>query len=169
MSSPNWAQPKTPKSMTCLYQVGNMKVLNLRFSGQRINGFGFLYVLDGAWVLCSMVLWFPVLLSYLSSQILTDHPRLDTTIAADVQGSILESLGEIEKLSWVGSGFPMGSVATILLLGYCYGLFQIKWVYLGSIILFEVGSAICGAAPTMDALIVGRVLAGIGGAGMYLG
>ena len=36
-------------------------------------------------------------------------------------------------------------------------------------ILFEVGSAICGAAPTMDALIVGRVLAGIGGAGMYLG
>ena len=100
----------------------------------------------------------------------TDRPpRLDTTIAADVQGSILESLGEIEKLSWVGSGFPMGSVATILLLGYCYGLFQIKWVYLGSIVLFEVGSAICGAAPTMDALIVGRVLAGIGGAGMYLG
>lgn len=63
----------------------------------------------------------------------------------------------------------MGSVATILLIGYCYGLFQIKWVYMGSIALFEVGSATCGSAPTMNGLIVGRVLAGIGGAGMYLG
>lgn len=63
----------------------------------------------------------------------------------------------------------MGSVATILLIGSCYGIFNVKWIYLGGIILFEVGSAICGAAPTMDALIVGRVIAGIGGASMYLG
>jgi MFS family permease len=38
-----------------------------------------------------------------------------------------------------------------------------------SVLLFEVGSAICGAAPTMDALIVGRAIAGVGGAGIYLG
>ncbi|KAL6904127.1 major facilitator superfamily domain-containing protein [Trichoderma evansii] len=94
---------------------------------------------------------------------------LDTSIAADVQGPILESLGEIEKLSWVGIGFPMGSVATILLLGSLYGSFDIKWLYLASIILFEVGSAVCGAAPSMNAMIVGRVIAGVGGAGMYLG
>ena len=94
---------------------------------------------------------------------------LDTTIAASVQGPILESLGEIEKLSWVGIGFPMGSVATILLLGSVYGSFDIKWLYLGSIICFEAGSAICGAAPSMNVLIVGRVIAGVGGAGMYLG
>ncbi|KAL6797124.1 major facilitator superfamily domain-containing protein [Trichoderma sp. SZMC 28012] len=94
---------------------------------------------------------------------------LDTSIAADVQGPVLESLGEIEKLSWVGIGFPMGSVATILLLGSLYGSFEIKWLYLASIILFEVGSAVCGAAPSMNAMIVGRVVAGVGGAGMYLG
>lgn len=35
--------------------------------------------------------------------------------------------------------------------------------------LFNVGSALCGAAPNMDALIIGRVLAGMGGNGMYLG
>ena len=35
--------------------------------------------------------------------------------------------------------------------------------------MFEAGSALCGAAPGMDALIVGRVWAGAGGAGMYLG
>lgn len=81
----------------------------------------------------------------------------------------METLGEIEKLSWVGIGFPMGSVATILLLGSLYGAFDIKWLYLASIVLFEVGSAVCGAAPSMNAMIIGRVVAGVGGAGMYLG
>ncbi|KIW11951.1 hypothetical protein PV08_09224 [Exophiala spinifera] len=94
---------------------------------------------------------------------------LDTTIAADVQPNIVKSLGEIEKLTWVGVGFPLGSVAIILPLGYAYGLFELKTLYLSSIVLFEAGSALCGGAPTMDALIVGRVIAGAGGAGMYLG
>lgn len=94
---------------------------------------------------------------------------LDTTIAADVQASVLASLGEIEKLAWVGIGFPMGSVATILLIGTCYGLFDIKYLLIAGVVLFETGSAICGAAPNMNAMIVGRVIAGIGGAGMYLG
>lgn len=35
--------------------------------------------------------------------------------------------------------------------------------------MFSAGSALCGAAPNMNALIVGRVWAGAGGAGMYLG
>lgn len=106
---------------------------------------------------------------YLWSIFLQDISGLDTTIAADVQASVLASLGEIEKLAWVGIGFPMGSVATILLIGTCYGLFEIKYLFIASVVLFEVGSAICGAAPNMNAMIVGRVVAGIGGAGMYLG
>jgi MFS family permease len=63
----------------------------------------------------------------------------------------------------------MGSVAIILLVGKLYGMFEIKWLIIASIIAFEAGSALCGAAPTADALIVGRVIAGIGGAGMYIG
>ena len=82
---------------------------------------------------------------------------LDTTIAADVQASVYETLGHIENLPWVGLGFPMASVAIILLVGRLYGLFNIKVLMLSSIFLFEVGSAVCGAAPTSDALIVGYV------------
>ena len=63
----------------------------------------------------------------------------------------------------------MGSVAIILLVGRCYALFEIKWLMIGSIVVFEIGSAICGAAPNMNAMIVGRVIAGMGGAGMYMG
>jgi MFS family permease len=78
----------------------------------------------------------------------------------------LQSLGEIEKLAWVGIGFPMGSVAVILLFGWLYQLFEIKYLFIGSILLFEIGSAICGAAPNMNAMIIGRVIAGMGGSGM---
>jgi hypothetical protein len=41
---------------------------------------------------------------------------LDNTIAADIQSAVLESFGDISKLTWLGSGFPLGSIATILTL-----------------------------------------------------
>lgn len=37
------------------------------------------------------------------------------------------------------------------------------------IVTSEAGSALCGAAPNMNALIIGRVIAGMGGAGVYIG
>lgn len=36
-------------------------------------------------------------------------------------------------------------------------------------LIFEVGSAVCGAAPTSEALIVGRAIAGLGSAGVFQG
>ena len=63
----------------------------------------------------------------------------------------------------------MGSVAGIMFIGRLYNLFNIKILMNASILTFEVGSAVCGAAPTMNALIIGRVIAGIGGCGMYIG
>lgn len=94
---------------------------------------------------------------------------MDTTIAADMQGPILDSLGDITLLPWVGIGFPLGSVAVILPVCLMFGMVEIKWLYIGSLILFEIGSAVCGAAQNMQAMTVGRVLAGVGGAGVYLG
>lgn len=50
-----------------------------------------------------------------------------------------------------------------------YGMFDAKILYLSSVVLFMVGSALCGAAPNLNSFIVGRVIAGMGGNGMYLG
>lgn len=94
---------------------------------------------------------------------------LDSTIAADVQGPILASLGNLPMLPWVGTGFLLGSVATVAIFGALYNKVEVKYLYLASIVIFEVGSAICGAAPSMTAMAVGRVLAGVGGSGIYLG
>ncbi|KAI1328515.1 MFS general substrate transporter [Xylariaceae sp. FL0255] len=94
---------------------------------------------------------------------------LDSTISAAIQGPILASLGDLELLPWVGTGFLLGSVATISLFGSLYNKLEVKWLYLGSILTFEVGSAICGAAPNMSVLAFARVVAGVGGTGIYLG
>ncbi|KAI1824701.1 major facilitator superfamily domain-containing protein [Xylaria intraflava] len=94
---------------------------------------------------------------------------LDNTIVASIQSAVVASLGNVNQLGWLGIGFPLGSIAITLPIGKGYGIFDIKWLYIGSLLMFAAASALCGAAPNMNALIVGRVWAGAGGAGMYLG
>ncbi|KAJ5786450.1 major facilitator superfamily transporter [Penicillium pulvis] len=114
----------------------------------------------------SKPLWLLIVMTILSSTFLFS---LDNTIVADVQSPIIEKFGEVGKLSWLGVAFVLASSATIITWGKLYGIFSAKWIYLASVVLFEVGSAVCGAAPNMNAFIIGRAVAGLGGAGMYLG
>ncbi|KAG8164202.1 hypothetical protein KVR01_006120 [Diaporthe batatas] len=93
---------------------------------------------------------------------------LDNTIVATIQPTIVETFGHQEDLAWIGVSFVLGQ-ALILPIGKSFGIFNMKVVFITSLILFEAGSAICGAAPNMAALIIGRVIAGIGGSGIYVG
>lgn len=86
-----------------------------------------------------------------------------------MQAPIAVQFGHPEMVAWLGNGFALGSVATILPYGTLYGKVNMKWLYMLSIIIFEVGSALCGAATDMNMEIAGRVIAGIGGSGIYLG
>ena len=56
-----------------------------------------------------------------------------------------------------------------LLMGRVYTFYNPKWVFLYAIGLFEVGSAICGAAPNSTVFIVGRAVAGSGSSGIFSG
>lgn len=53
--------------------------------------------------------------------------------------------------------------------GQLYSHFDNKLLFISSVVLFEVGSAVCGAAPSIDALIGGRAVCGVGGMGIYMG
>ena len=53
--------------------------------------------------------------------------------------------------------------------GKAYKYFPLKSTFLLAIFIFEVGSLICGVAPDSTALIVGRAIAGAGGAGIASG
>lgn len=39
---------------------------------------------------------------------------LDSTIAADVQGAVVSRFNDVERLTWIGTGFPLGSVCAVL-------------------------------------------------------
>ncbi len=67
------------------------------------------------------------------------------------------------------SAYLLTTCAFQLFFGKLYTFFSIKWVYLGAIFVFEIGSVICGAAPTSVALIIGRAVAGVGSAGIFSG
>ena len=53
--------------------------------------------------------------------------------------------------------------------GRVYQLYSTKWVFLLSIVIFEAGSALCGAAPNSIAFVIGRAIAGLGSAGIFSG
>jgi len=110
--------------------------------------------------------WWSILFSLYAAAFLYG---LDNTIVADIQPAAIETFGSVSKLAWLGIGFPLGSIASVLPVMKAFFVFDVKWVFLGSLVMFTAGSALCGGAPNMDALIVGRVWAGSGGAGMYLG
>ncbi|EEH37138.2 hypothetical protein PAAG_07694 [Paracoccidioides lutzii Pb01] len=94
---------------------------------------------------------------------------IDNTITANVIPVIAEDFQNTDKLAWLSVAFMIGGVAMVLPFGRLYGLFDVKSLYIASVILFQGGSALCGGAPNINAFIVGRVIAGVGGNGMYLG
>ena len=94
---------------------------------------------------------------------------LDNTIVANIQPAIIRDLGEINKLPWISVGFPLAAASTNFVWGRFYSLFDVKRLYIVSIVVFQTGSAVCGAAKSLDMLIAGRVLGGLGCQGMYIG
>ncbi|KAH8781746.1 major facilitator superfamily domain-containing protein [Hyaloscypha sp. PMI_1271] len=110
--------------------------------------------------------WAVVVAAILSSTFLF---ALDNTIVAVIQPVIVTHFDSIGKLSWLSVAFLIGAAGTNLIWGKIFGQFNAKWTYILCVVLFEAGSALCGGAPTIDALIIGRAICGVGGSGMYVG
>lgn len=110
--------------------------------------------------------WFLVVLAIQLSGLLYS---LDNSIVADVQPQIVATFGSVDKLPWLSVAFALGSAATTLCWSSLYASFDAKVNYAVGLVIFEIGSAICGAANSIDLLIFGRAIAGAGGAGLYVG
>lgn len=72
-------------------------------------------------------------------------------------------------IGWYGSAYLLTNCSFQLLYGKIYTFFSIKAVFLSAVFLFEVGSAICGAAPSSTSFIIGRAIAGLGSSGIMSG
>jgi MFS family permease len=72
-------------------------------------------------------------------------------------------------VTWYGAAYFMTFGGLEAAWGKVYKYWDLKYTFLISIAIFEIGSLLCGVAPSSKVLIVGRVIAGIGGAGMSVG
>lgn len=93
----------------------------------------------------------------------------DRTIVATAVPVITDRFHALGDVTWYAGGYLIGSCATQLLWGRIYKFYSTKLVALFSIFVFEVGSALCGAAPSSVAFIIGRAIAGVASASMYSG
>ncbi|KAK8130927.1 major facilitator superfamily domain-containing protein [Apiospora sp. TS-2023a] len=112
------------------------------------------------------VKWAIVMISLISSTFLY---ALDNTVLATVRPSMTETLGRIDMLTWLSIAYPMAEVGSNPFWGKLNTQFDNKVLYLIAMMTFETGSTIIGSAPIIEAAIVGRVIAGVGGSGIYVG
>lgn len=107
-----------------------------------------------------------LLVSVLTSMFLV---ALDRTIISTAIPQITNDFHSLPDVGWYGSAYLLTCCSFQLLYGKIYTFYPIKWVFLASILLFEMGSTVCGAAPTSTGFIVGRAIAGVGAAGIFAG
>ncbi|CAK7562239.1 MAG: hypothetical protein SEPTF4163_000074 [Sporothrix epigloea] len=94
---------------------------------------------------------------------------LDRLIIATAIPQITDDFHSVEDIGWYGSAYMLATCAFQLMFGKGYMFYSIKTVFLGAVLLFEIGSAVCGAAPSSIAFIIGRAISGIGAAGIFSG
>ncbi|HEY1810739.1 MAG TPA: DHA2 family efflux MFS transporter permease subunit [Kofleriaceae bacterium] len=89
---------------------------------------------------------------------------IDSSIVNVALPNIRGELGaSIEEITWISTAYMIAMVLVMPLTGFLGGFFGQKRVYIASMALFVVGSALCGTAHTLSALVMYRILQGIGG------
>ena len=90
---------------------------------------------------------------------------LDQTIVGTALPKIIADLDGFEKYAWVTTAYLLASTSMIPVIGKLGDLYGRKWFIVGGVVVFLIGSALCGAAWGMTELILFRGIQGLG-AGM---
>lgn len=88
---------------------------------------------------------------------------LDNTIVGTAMPRIVGELGGLGQMTWMTTAYMLASTAIVPVAGKLADLIGRKFVYITGLLIFMIGSALCGMAQTMDQLIWFRGLQGIGG------
>jgi EmrB/QacA subfamily drug resistance transporter len=93
---------------------------------------------------------------------------LDQTIVSTALPTIVGDLGGIEHLSWVVTAYLLTSTVSGPIYGKLGDLYGRKLVLQIAIVIFLIGSALCGLSQNMGELIGFRALQGIGAGGLII-
>lgn len=91
---------------------------------------------------------------------------LDQLIVTTILNTVGTKFNALNQVGWLSSGFLISMAVLVAVWGKISIIFGRKVTMLVAIVFFEAGSLMCGLANSMDVLIGGRVLAGIGGGGI---
>jgi len=90
---------------------------------------------------------------------------LDQTVVGTALPQIIADLEGFERYAWVTTAYLLASTAMIPVIGKLGDVYGRKWFIVGGVVVFLIGSALCGAAWGMLELIIFRGVQGLG-AGM---
>ncbi|WP_210582643.1 MDR family MFS transporter [Streptomyces sp. GESEQ-4] len=93
---------------------------------------------------------------------------LDQTIVSTALPTIVSDLGGLDHLSWVVTAYLLASTAATPLWGKLGDQYGRKRLFQIAIVIFLIGSALCGMAQSMFGLIAFRALQGVGGGGLMV-
>ncbi|KAH7591619.1 Major facilitator superfamily (MFS) profile [Nakaseomyces glabratus] len=91
---------------------------------------------------------------------------LDVMIVSTIIEEVSQKFGDYSKVGWLFTGYSLPNALLVLIWGRIATLVGFKTSTLAAIVIFEVGSLVSALANSMDMLIGGRVVAGIGGSGV---
>jgi EmrB/QacA subfamily drug resistance transporter len=91
---------------------------------------------------------------------------LDGTIVSTALPTIVGELGGLAHLSWVVTAYLLAQTIVTPLYGKLGDLYGRKRVLQSSIVIFLIGSVLCGMSGSMTQLIVFRFIQGLGGGGL---
>jgi EmrB/QacA subfamily drug resistance transporter len=93
---------------------------------------------------------------------------LDQTIVSTALPTIVGDLGGLSHLSWVITAYLLASTATTQVWGKLGDQYGRKYLFITAIVIFLIGSVLCGQSRNMGELIGFRALQGVGGGGLIV-
>src|SRR5690606_7078857 len=87
---------------------------------------------------------------------------LDQTIVATAAPPIASDLNGLEGISWIFSAYMLASTVMIPIYGKLSDIYGRRIFYFGGILVFLVGSVLCGSALNMPWLVIARIVQGLG-------
>ncbi|MBK8083075.1 MAG: MFS transporter [Devosia sp.] len=108
------------------------------------------------------------LIVYFGALIAMFMATMDMQIVVTALPTIAGELGNLHLFGWVGAAYLLSTAAVSPFYGKLGDMYGRKLVVMTAIVLFLIGSAICGMAWSMESLIAARVLQGIGGGGLMV-
>lgn len=88
---------------------------------------------------------------------------MDNTIVATATGNIVSHLGGIDKIIWITAAYLVTEMAGMPIFGKLSDMYGRKRFFVFGLVVFLIGSMLCGTAQNMDQLAIYRAIQGIGG------